>query len=695
MNPPYICFIMDQQFLFPFSKLTKMGRNKYIAMIYFYEFPVFSASLISKLWSILIVAWLGFFVYGTCVWGQPTNFTFDFESGDLRGWEKAGNAFDHQPTLGDNPTARHRGQPSHHQGKYWIGTYEKYQGRQGQRPGDIQGDRPHGTLTSSSFTIPKGSLSFLIGGGSSFKTRVELIVQDPIEGNIRVLYASGGNMETMHRVNWDLSPYARKIGRIRIVDESSGGWGHINVDDFRFSSFELPTFPAFPVFPEDERVKVPNLVGKKLSEEVERIIIERRLRMGRIHEDSSNREAGTIIRQHPLAGSMVLVETPINLWVASRGETPPAIEYKARIRSDRDKIVEGHGVRFIAFLSPEDQGVEYQFMFGDGVKSDWLRNKRTVHRYSTPGLYRVFVHVRKRETIIAESEPIEIQVVPQIVYGVTLRADKDNPFPGESVQFFGDLQPERDGAEYWFDFGDGSNSGWTISNETEHTYERPGRYRVIMEAKAGVERIGTSNPLFIEVKERPLEVLPQKENQYQLYLEVEPEQVEPRQNVIFSATLEPYSEDVEYRFVFGDGNVRDWSGNTNAEHLYEEAGSYHAYVLVRINGRGLWESNEVLVTVFKEAPPGIPKWVWIIPGLFILLGGSYLLSRIKKSAGKKGEVVLSISPHMDSGDQEMESETRLKPSLEVRLRPVTDQGKQEIESEKPLLMSDERREDGE
>jgi hypothetical protein len=51
----------------------------------------------------------------------PGGITWDFETGDLRGWSKTGDAFNSQPTYGDNPTARHRGQPSQHQGNYWIG----------------------------------------------------------------------------------------------------------------------------------------------------------------------------------------------------------------------------------------------------------------------------------------------------------------------------------------------------------------------------------------------------------------------------------------------------------------------------------------------------------------------------------------------------------------------------------------------
>lgn len=160
----------------------------------------------------------------------PTGFTLDFETGRTNGWTKTGTAFDHQPTYGDNPTARHRGQPSKHVGNYWVGTYEKYQGSGSQQPGSVQGDSPTGTLTSSIFTIPSGSLSFLVGGGSSPQTRIELLVS----GN-RVLSVSGRGTETMHRVTWDLNPWAGQQGRIRIVDNASGGWGHINADDFRFS----------------------------------------------------------------------------------------------------------------------------------------------------------------------------------------------------------------------------------------------------------------------------------------------------------------------------------------------------------------------------------------------------------------------------------------------------------------------------
>lgn len=154
---------------------------------------------------------------------------WDFESGNLRGWKSTGNAFNTQPTYGDNPTARHRGQPSHHQGNYWIGGFEN-RSTQLDPPGRVQGDGPQGTLTSEPFTITRSTISFLIGGGCNIRTeRVELI----IDGQV-VLQATGKCTETMKRLRWDVSQHIGRTAQIRLVDASGGGWGHINFDDLKF-----------------------------------------------------------------------------------------------------------------------------------------------------------------------------------------------------------------------------------------------------------------------------------------------------------------------------------------------------------------------------------------------------------------------------------------------------------------------------
>jgi hypothetical protein len=165
---------------------------------------------------------------------EKAEVTWDFETGDLTGWKAEAigshpNAFASQPTLGDNPTARKRMQPSSHQGEYWIGTFEERQ-EPTDRPGRVQGDKPQGTLTSEPFTLEAPNISFLIGGGCKVKdVGVELLVDGK-----SVRQATGKCNESMQRLSWDVSDMVGQTAQIRIYDRASKGWGHINVDDFRF-----------------------------------------------------------------------------------------------------------------------------------------------------------------------------------------------------------------------------------------------------------------------------------------------------------------------------------------------------------------------------------------------------------------------------------------------------------------------------
>ncbi|HEV3469805.1 MAG TPA: hypothetical protein VG148_10830 [Pyrinomonadaceae bacterium] len=180
---------------------------------------------------------------------------WDFETGDLRGWTATGTAFNNQPTFGDNVAARGAGVRSGHEGNYWVGTYEDR--RTSALPaGQAQGDGPTGTLVSAEFEITRTHLSFLIGGGLDFnRLRVELLVRirpgDPPPPAVVALlgigervtlpggeyfvgvHATGRNSEAMRREVWDVSVYRGRRARIRIKDDSSHPWGHINADDFR------------------------------------------------------------------------------------------------------------------------------------------------------------------------------------------------------------------------------------------------------------------------------------------------------------------------------------------------------------------------------------------------------------------------------------------------------------------------------
>ena len=89
---------------------------------------------------------------------------------------------------------------------------------------------PQGTLTSVPFRVSKPFASFLVGGGSRAGTYVEIVRKDT--GQI-IFRASGDDREDLERVAVDLSGHLGQQIVIRLVDGESGGWGHINFDDFR------------------------------------------------------------------------------------------------------------------------------------------------------------------------------------------------------------------------------------------------------------------------------------------------------------------------------------------------------------------------------------------------------------------------------------------------------------------------------
>lgn len=156
--------------------------------------------------------------------GKPLN--LDFETGTLKDWVAEGDAFRNQPVQGDTVQARRGDMHSRHQGNYWIGTYEN------------GGDAPLGELTSVAFKVSHPFASFLVAGGSSPETCVELVDESTGKTFFKI---SGYDSEQLRPVVVDLKKELGKKIFIRVIDHASGGWGHINFDDFVFYD-ERPKF---------------------------------------------------------------------------------------------------------------------------------------------------------------------------------------------------------------------------------------------------------------------------------------------------------------------------------------------------------------------------------------------------------------------------------------------------------------------
>ncbi|UCG28268.1 MAG: hypothetical protein JSV24_02590, partial [Bacteroidales bacterium] len=91
---------------------------------------------------------------------------------------------------------------------------------------DPSGDGLTGTLTSPEFEIKGNYIRFLIGGGNFHgKTCINLIVDEKV-----VRTATGRNDETLLPHTWDVAEFRGKKATLSIIDDETGGWGHINVD---------------------------------------------------------------------------------------------------------------------------------------------------------------------------------------------------------------------------------------------------------------------------------------------------------------------------------------------------------------------------------------------------------------------------------------------------------------------------------
>ncbi len=133
----------------------------------------------------------------------------DFEGPDYGAWKTTGEAFGPGPATGrladQNPVDGYVGH----------GLVNSY----------YHGDATTGTLTSPALTISRPYLNFLIGGGSQKETRMDLLVAGKV-----VRTASGQDSERLAWRSWDVREFLNQQATLQIVDQATGGWGHISVD---------------------------------------------------------------------------------------------------------------------------------------------------------------------------------------------------------------------------------------------------------------------------------------------------------------------------------------------------------------------------------------------------------------------------------------------------------------------------------
>ena len=144
----------------------------------------------------------------------------DFEGPDYGNWKVAGEGFGSGPARGALPRQM---EVTGFQGKGLVNSF-------------LKGDGATGTLTSPAFKIERNGISFLIGGGRKpGKCCINLLVGDQV-----VRTATGRDNERLDWQHWDVDEFRGRTGVLQIVDQESGGWGHINVDQITLGARKGP-----------------------------------------------------------------------------------------------------------------------------------------------------------------------------------------------------------------------------------------------------------------------------------------------------------------------------------------------------------------------------------------------------------------------------------------------------------------------
>ena len=140
----------------------------------------------------------------------------DFEGSDYDTWTIAGTAFGNGPARGTLPNQM----PV--DGVKGNGLVNSFNG----------GDGSKGRLTSPPFKIERKYVQFLIGGGGwEGKTCMNLIRDGKVVRTSTGPNVDPGGTERLQPAQWDVSELLGKEVSLEILDDATGGWGHINIDE--------------------------------------------------------------------------------------------------------------------------------------------------------------------------------------------------------------------------------------------------------------------------------------------------------------------------------------------------------------------------------------------------------------------------------------------------------------------------------
>ncbi len=157
----------------------------------------------------------------------------DWESGTYDGWTVEGTAFGEGPvTEAEAPDYFRREGDLNVTGQRFVTSHNW-------RDGGPPADDHTGRMISAAFTIDRRYLVADIGGGGDESgAGLHLVVDGEV-----IAQLTGPNSEVMQTRSVDVSAHEGRTATIELVDNGTGGWGHINCDRIRFSDVPVDERP--------------------------------------------------------------------------------------------------------------------------------------------------------------------------------------------------------------------------------------------------------------------------------------------------------------------------------------------------------------------------------------------------------------------------------------------------------------------
>jgi len=267
-----------------------------------------------------------------------------------------------------------------------------------------------------------------------------------------------------------------------------------------------------------------------------------------------------------------------------------SINYPPRADAGPDLVgAPGEEVVFDGSGSTDRDGVitAYNWSFGDGNTAGGVAVK---HTFRDPRLYTATLRVEDDSDTPCNSAidqcRVRINAQPVVKIGGSQIAS-----PGQKVRFSGEESYDSDGriVSYWWDFGDGTRkSGKNVT----HIYEKPGAYRVMLEAadNSGAKNSNDSDAMQVVVNYPP--VAEAGEDQRASTGEI----------VCFDGSKSSDKDGnlIGFNWDFGDGTK---DRGVTVSHAYEKPGRYWVTLTVEDDSGSTSDTDQDKVLSIINQPP--------------------------------------------------------------------------------------------